>query len=510
MSSSIDEVEYEEEAPDPRVKDELERLNVTSQEINKLELELEHSRNDFRSLLSDSTIALEYLFKKASKFINRARPYYSLLQEQKQAQEAAQNATIKFQRANSLYIAAKEMVMLTEEKFSEIDDSNQIVLDTAWQEMLNHATIKFNDAEVERTKCEKDHILKAKKCTDNQKKLLWMEKELYRSIPKAKSYFERKHIFEIQLQHAKLTVEDLQKALTSAKKNYKDTMKRLECISEELHFQRKMLTLPERTPGVGAEAENYDDSCERDMHHINLETLSLGPDFSMSNELDECSLDSFESTDIHTHSLPGSSLSSYRSSSNKFSTLKHATSEGLLTNDLNETTTEGLKAIEIDIDTCYEIDSDEVFLSQKSTSDRENIPRLKDRETLAIKTLQQNHHRSGSRSSLHNQVLSVNGLKCKMLPDPKKLKSQECEWKINQKSVDGYTYLTSTIKIPSKTLKDENKFTVVNREEGDGCTNIDIKSDNDIPLKLLPNFLCSQVNENEYIVQENDIVVERL
>jgi len=41
-----------------------------------------------------------------------------------------------------LYRAAKETVALAEESLLNSDDGGKIVLDAAWQDMLNHATAK--------------------------------------------------------------------------------------------------------------------------------------------------------------------------------------------------------------------------------------------------------------------------------------------------------------------------------------------------------------------------------
>jgi len=41
-----------------------------------------------------------------------------------------------------LYLAAKETVALAEESLLNSDDGGKIVLDAAWQDMLNHATAK--------------------------------------------------------------------------------------------------------------------------------------------------------------------------------------------------------------------------------------------------------------------------------------------------------------------------------------------------------------------------------
>lgn len=45
-----------------------------------------------------------------------------------------------FERACSMHEAAKEMVQLAEQGYMHREDSS----DPAWQEMLNHATMKVN------------------------------------------------------------------------------------------------------------------------------------------------------------------------------------------------------------------------------------------------------------------------------------------------------------------------------------------------------------------------------
>ena len=62
-----DEEENDEEL-DPRVQDELEKLNKHTDEINKLELQLEDANCLFRTLLTDSTHQLKALSQKIGKF----------------------------------------------------------------------------------------------------------------------------------------------------------------------------------------------------------------------------------------------------------------------------------------------------------------------------------------------------------------------------------------------------------------------------------------------------------
>ena len=56
--------EGEEEALDPRVQDELEKLNQHTDQINKLELQLEDANCLFRTLLTDSTHQLKAMATK--------------------------------------------------------------------------------------------------------------------------------------------------------------------------------------------------------------------------------------------------------------------------------------------------------------------------------------------------------------------------------------------------------------------------------------------------------------
>jgi SH3-domain binding protein 5 len=59
-----------------------------------------------------------------------------------QAQVEAQRSASKFQQANGIYKAAKETVTLAEQRLFAGNEQGKIAFDSAWQEMLNHATAK--------------------------------------------------------------------------------------------------------------------------------------------------------------------------------------------------------------------------------------------------------------------------------------------------------------------------------------------------------------------------------
>ena len=72
--------------------------------------------------------------------IEKARPYFEALEIANKAQKECQSAATAFQRANGIHAAAKETIALAEQRF--LTNSSNWQFDNAWQEMLNHATMK--------------------------------------------------------------------------------------------------------------------------------------------------------------------------------------------------------------------------------------------------------------------------------------------------------------------------------------------------------------------------------
>lgn len=67
-----------------------------------------------------------------------------------QTQGQTQKAADQFRRASSFYKAAKETINLAEQRLTDKD----VQFDEAWQEMLNHSTIKVAALEMLCIYCE--------------------------------------------------------------------------------------------------------------------------------------------------------------------------------------------------------------------------------------------------------------------------------------------------------------------------------------------------------------------
>ncbi|XP_051527462.1 SH3 domain-binding protein 5-like [Myxocyprinus asiaticus] len=254
-----EEVERYEEELDPRIQEELEHLNQASDEINRLELQLDEARSSYRRILTDSARKLNAQGSQLGACIEKARPYYEARRLAKEAQQETQKAALRYERAVSMHTAAREMVYVAEQGL--LADRN--TLDPTWQEMLNHATAKVNEAEEERLRSEREHQRVTQLCQEAEARVQTLQKALKRVIIKSKPYFELKAQFNHILEEHKSKVVQLEERVAKVKTRYSVALRNLEQISEQIHAQRgRVRAVRERNRArggrsspVGAESE---------------------------------------------------------------------------------------------------------------------------------------------------------------------------------------------------------------------------------------------------------------
>lgn len=251
---------YEEEL-DPRIQEELEHLNEASAEINRLELQLDDARSGYRKILTESARKLNAQSSQLGSCIEKARPYYEARRLAKEAQQETQKAALSYERAVSMHTAAREMVYVAEQGLLA-DGKN--TLDPTWQEMLNHATAKVNEAEEERLRSEREHMRVTHACQEAEARVQMLQKSLKRVIIKSKPYFELKAQFNHILEEHKAKVLQLEQQVAKVKTRYSIALRNLEQISEQIHAQRgrdpgegggRPSVCAGRSPPVGAESD---------------------------------------------------------------------------------------------------------------------------------------------------------------------------------------------------------------------------------------------------------------
>ncbi|XP_041976996.1 SH3 domain-binding protein 5 homolog isoform X2 [Aricia agestis] len=289
---------------DPRIQVELEKLNAATDEINKLELELDESMKTFHLLLNETSRRLQGLTKKLGvQCIEKSRPYHDAVASSNAARTECQKAAVAFQRASELHAAAKETVTLAEQRFVSKQDEWQF--DSNWQEVLNHAIIKVMDAEKRKAESGREHQKKAAAYIAAEKKVTQLEESLKRNIIKSRIYFEEKKLCDEQMQTQNEKIEKLQRLIADAKYRYSKSLKALEEISEEIHRRRgeyppgkDPIPVGPREPGVGAERDPVHDETQLDNKEHEKDEESNLQELRM--RVRELALKPIDRTDVET------------------------------------------------------------------------------------------------------------------------------------------------------------------------------------------------------------------
>ncbi|QQP49619.1 Uncharacterized protein FKW44_010348 [Caligus rogercresseyi] len=239
MSRSI--VDEKEETLDPRIQEELEKLNEFTNTINALESQL----------TKGTALSAALISKLGSNTIDKARPYYAALELAQNAQNDCQTAATNYQRAAGIH----------EERF--LSKSGEWKFDEAWQAMLNNATIKVVEAETLKTQSQAEHLAKAAIFTQAEARVSALEKSLGKFITKSKPYFQRKERLDESLEAQKARIQELQGKVAAAKGSYARSLRNLEAISESIHAKRKKEACKRREPGVGAESSSNVEETQR-------------------------------------------------------------------------------------------------------------------------------------------------------------------------------------------------------------------------------------------------------
>jgi chromosome segregation ATPase len=247
--------EHETDSVDPRIQGELERLNKSSCDINKMETELDEAKALFTTSKNRQLQRLEFLQKKHGSCITKAKPFYESQQLIEKTRIEAQRAAQEYQRANSMYKTAKETLAVAEHNLAsgEIPD--------VWQEHLSSTITKINMSKKTVDLAEENHKRKTAEYQNAEVRYQFLENDLKRNIEKSKLYYEEKSRWNVQMEAQKSRIDELEKALVQAKCQYKEAMSNLSKISEEIHLKRSLdklnlKNLPPRESGVGAEDPN--------------------------------------------------------------------------------------------------------------------------------------------------------------------------------------------------------------------------------------------------------------
>ncbi|CAI4229846.1 unnamed protein product [Auanema sp. JU1783] len=218
------------------IHEELEKLNIATDVINKLEVQLDVARADFREVYALWTKKLKDLSKKYKSAIEKARPYYEAKLEKRKIAEDSHRSTTRFGKATEMLDVAKTQVNLTQDSLSRANGSVQ----TECLEVLNHHISRVNEAEEERVAAQEEHRENSARMMEISDRILKMYKDNRSSIEKAKTYFEERQEFTKKLEKQKHLIQKLETEVRQKKCDYTTSLRNLEKISDSIHEQRSL------------------------------------------------------------------------------------------------------------------------------------------------------------------------------------------------------------------------------------------------------------------------------
>ncbi|KAI6218867.1 SH3 domain-binding protein 5-like protein [Aphelenchoides fujianensis] len=240
-----------------RVHEELEKLNIATDVINKLELQLDHARDRFRQIHSEWSKRSEEIKKKYDSAIKKSparttRP----MGEERKLREQAQEAAIRFERANSMLQVAKQQVKLTQDSLTR-----QTNPEPACLEVMNHHVQRVSEAEKERYEAEEAHRQLSHKLIECTQRVAQAAKgeqpidqedaPLLRPPPRLSAAFGSTEAAEVK----------------QKKRDYTSSLRNLEQISDSIHEERSLTSTKHsaRTP----------DSTRKSVSAVGLSKLQL-------------------------------------------------------------------------------------------------------------------------------------------------------------------------------------------------------------------------------------------
>lgn len=242
----------DEEPLDPRIKEELETMNRSSDEINNMEAQLIRLKDDLSRVMGEGNIRLDDVkLKLGDRVINNAKPYYKTLIKAKKLHKAVLQSTRDFDSSTQARQLAKDELKNIEElfvgssvkqsddkKISEAEEIAKTRKQTEILERLNYAIKTVNDLDEKVLQRETEHRIKSTTFNELVKDLSTCKNKHKRNIIKSKKYFEIKYQYEHRLRDLIASRKFLIEQLNQAKVRYSVAMKNLETISLQIHKMR--------------------------------------------------------------------------------------------------------------------------------------------------------------------------------------------------------------------------------------------------------------------------------
>lgn len=264
-----------------QIEQSLDTLTYSGAAINDLELKLIEMKASYQRSFLTYKERLANLRKKLNTSLQRSTPFIEVWRRARDLQEKSNKAAMNYDKANSQHLAAKEMIRLAEEQLASTREEEQLgstreedssdgsskdsptptsPLDSAWQEMLNHATAKVVKTEKERRSSELEHRQIMQECEQVMVQYRETERKLRKHIIKARPYYEERSKYVQLIEQQQKQIAALEAKIAESKKTYSDTLNKLKHLNTHIHDRRRassLMNVNGRPGAAGGQQPHY-------------------------------------------------------------------------------------------------------------------------------------------------------------------------------------------------------------------------------------------------------------
>ncbi|XP_055351737.1 SH3 domain-binding protein 5-like [Paramacrobiotus metropolitanus] len=229
------------EPVDPRIVEEITKLNDAATTTNTLQLQLQILEEKNAATMTVLNGDLRKLEQQLGRCVTEAAPYYEAKKELKQAEAALQTATFNYARARARFVFYKEQVAKLESDLIKQGGTMQL----GPLSLLNALTANVTECQQDIRQKQREHADATEKQRVLTEKIKKLEKDYRHSIMDARPYYKLKDRMTYVNNDDRQRATQLRTSIAQAKNVYLSATEKLQNISKEIHSRRQNTPIPE-------------------------------------------------------------------------------------------------------------------------------------------------------------------------------------------------------------------------------------------------------------------------
>ena len=237
-----DDIEGEEDL-DPRVGEALEQLNEATDEVNRLENDLNGARRAYSKIKKETAAKVNHCVNTLEVHIRAAAPYYNALEVARQRKDKASEAALAYTDAAASHDTARAAL-----RDVECALEGGATFDPRMQDEMGRCGEAVTRSAAARQQANVAYIAATGQCDEALAQLDAFSRRVKKHALLAKPYFDARMQAEVERAKGRKHCDGLSEQVDAAKARVADALAMLDRISREVHAKRTGQPLEEPAP----------------------------------------------------------------------------------------------------------------------------------------------------------------------------------------------------------------------------------------------------------------------